>query len=68
MSIESTYTVRRSNAIEMLREKGCIVYDNDCNERLSDMLYSNRESIFENYHIVEDSFEEDKWERMKSYW
>lgn len=47
MGIESTFNVRRSDAIDMLKQKGCTVYWNDCLERLSDMLYEHRESKFE---------------------
>lgn len=68
MGIESTMTVKRSDAIEMLKQKGCTVYENDCLERLADMLYEHRESIFENYCVVEDAYEGDEWERWKSYW
>ena len=68
MGIESTMTVKRADAIEMLKQKGCTVYENDCTERLADMLYEHRESIFENYDVVENDYEGDKWERWKTYW
>lgn len=69
MGIESTMTVKRSDAIEMLKQKNCTVYENDCLERLSDMLYEHRESIFENYLVVEDDHEDSEWgERWKSRW
>ena len=64
MGIESTYIIKRSDAIQMLKEKNCTVYQNDCVERLADMLYDNRESIFENYRVIEDDYEDDRtlWE------
>lgn len=68
MGIEGTYTVKRSDAIDMLKEKGCTVYENDCLERLATMLYEHRESIFENYDVVEDDYEGNVWVRWKSYW
>ena len=68
MGIESTMTVKRADAIEMLKQKGYTVYENDCTERLADMLYEHRESIFENYDVVENDYEGDKWERWKTYW
>ena len=55
MGIESTKIVKRSEAIEMLNPK-CLVYDNDCIERLEYLLYEHRESIFENYIVVEDDY------------
>ena len=68
MGIESTMTVKRSDAKAMLEQKGCTVYDNDCAERLEDMLYEHRESIFENYCVVEDDYEGDEWECWKTHW
>jgi hypothetical protein len=60
MGIESTKIVKRSEAIEMLNPK-CMVYDNDCIERLEYLLYEHSESIFEyiNYIVVEDDYKED---------
>lgn len=54
MGIESTKIVKRSEAIEMLNPK-CMVYDNDCLERLEYLLYEHVESIFE-YIVVEDDY------------
>ena len=68
MGIESTFNVRRSDAIDMLKKKGCTVYWNDCLERLSDMLYEHRESIFENYCVMEDDVTDDEWSRWKYCW
>ncbi len=56
MSIESTYYVRKSNALKILNDKRILVFDNDCNERLSVMLYDIRDSIYENYIVVNDDF------------
>ena len=67
MSIETTMTVKRSNAIKMLRDKNLVVYDNDCEERLEDMLYEHRESIFENYCVVpDDDYVDSQYEKI--YW
>lgn len=57
MGIESTKIVKRSEAIEMLQSK-CLVYDNDCLERLRYLLYEYIETIFENetYIVVEDDY------------
>lgn len=68
MSIESTMTVRRSDAISMLESKGQQVHEKDCCERLSDMLYECRETIFENYWVVEDDYEGDEFEKYKEWW
>ena len=68
MGIESTMTVKRADAIAMLEQKGCTVYKDDCTERLADMLYEHRESIFENYDVVENDHNGDEWERWKTCW
>ncbi len=68
MGIESTMTVKRSDAIAMLEQKRVEVFKNDFQERLEALLYEHRESIFENYNVVEDDFVGDEWERWKSYW
>jgi len=68
MGIESTMTVKRSDAIAMLEQKRVEVFKNDCQERLAALLYEHRESIFENYNVVEDDFVGDEWERWKLYW
>lgn len=68
MSIESTYTVKKSDALDMLRNKGVHVYDDDCNDRLADLLYENRESIFENYCVINDSDATDENKPFKYSW
>jgi len=72
MGIESTRDVKRTDALSMLRQKGLKVYDNDCNERLEDMLYENRESIFENYNVVDNNYTNDSieqgWANFKTSW
>jgi hypothetical protein len=66
MSIESTFTVKRSNAIKMLLEK--IGGDRVTNENLAELLYEYRDSVFENYIVVDDDFKEDEYDHMKSSW
>jgi len=63
MGIESTITVKRSDAIETLKQsKRCLVYENDSLERLADMLYKYSGSVFHNYNVLED----DAWEKRLS--
>ena len=68
MGIESTMTVKRIDALEMLKAKRCTVYENDCLERLSDLLYEHRESEYENYIVVENNYKGRENERWKFYW
>ena len=69
MSIESTMTVLKSNAIDMLKCKNIEVFDDDCNDRLALLLYENRESIFENYSVEDDDYKPDVWKKnMKTGW
>ena len=68
MSIESTCLVKRSTAVSMLSELRITVYPNDCLERLADMLYEHRMSIFENYQVVEDDYICDEYEGFKHGW
>ncbi len=68
MGIESTQTVKKSDALIMLSSKGIRVFSDDSNSRLEELLYENRESIFENYSVVEDDYKGDKYERWKSSW
>lgn len=56
MGIEATFTVQKDDALLMLQSRGVIVYANDCNERLASLLYENRESIIENYEVVNDDY------------
>lgn len=57
MSIESTKNVKRKDAIAFLRNKGIIVYDDDCTDRLADMMYEHRDTIFENYAVFSEEEE-----------
>ncbi len=72
MSIETTYRIFRSNAIKMLEEKNVQVFESDSNERIALELYENRNSIYENYEVVD--FDEDnepgndKSNHWKSSW
>lgn len=70
MSIERTMTVKRKDAIEMLTQKGCFLYVDDCNSRLGDLLYEYKESdhVFENYNVVDDDFEDDEYDNWKTNW
>ncbi len=60
MSIETTHKVHFLTAIEMLRNKNVTVFIDDCFNRLSHLLYENRESEFENYEVVNYTMEEEK--------
>lgn len=68
MGIESTKIVKRSDAIDMLKHRSVEVFEDDCNDRLSLMLYENRESIFENYQVVDNDYKLCEYERFKVYW
>lgn len=68
MGIETTKTIKRANATNMLAEKGVRVHPTENLELFEDLLYDNRESIFENYKVVEDDYALDKNERFKEYW
>lgn len=72
MSIESTYTISRSDAIEMLKRKNVTVFNDDSNDRLGHELYNVRESEFENYEVVdfdkESAPQGDNWRVWKYYW
>lgn len=61
MSIESTITVEKTEALIILTEKGIKVYKDDSLDRLSDLLYENRDTIFENYLVVPDDYKESCW-------
>ena len=68
MGIESTHRISRSNAIWNLRLRRVEVFDCDSNERLGYELYKIRDSIFENYEVV-DFEEEDEPENNKAnFW
>jgi len=54
MSIESTQFIKRQDALHSLKRRGFTVFDDDCNDRIAFMLYENRESIFENYEVIND--------------
>lgn len=54
MGIESTKTLTRYEAICRLAYKGIDVPCYYTNETISDLLYDNRDSIFENYEVVND--------------
>jgi hypothetical protein len=68
MGIESTQTVKKSDALIMLSSKGVKVFSDDSNNRLAELLYENRESIFNNYSVVDDDYEAEKYERLTSSW
>lgn len=68
MGIESTQTVKRSDAEKMLAYKGVITYKYESLDRLADLLYENRETIFENYCVVEDYIKGDEWATFKEWW
>ena len=68
MGIESTQTVKKSDARVMLMEKGVRTYSDESNERLADLLYEHRESIFENYCVVDDDYKCDEYECFKECW
>ncbi len=68
MSIESTQNVKRSDAIGMLGEKGIRVYSDDSLDRLADLMYEHKESIFENYCVFEDDYKLDEWSTWKINW
>jgi hypothetical protein len=68
MSIETTYTVRRQDAMDMLFLKDVPVYPNDSNYRLEQELYKHKDSIFENYKVVNNDYEFEKDEPRKSTW
>lgn len=67
MGIESTYTVKKSDALIILSSKFITVFSDDSNRRLAELLYENRESIFENYLVVDDAdYQKDTYKRCKS--
>jgi len=68
MGIESTKTVRRSSATYMLGLKGVVLYGHESNEKLAELLYRERESIFENYDVVDDAYEGDESDNFKAGW
>ncbi len=68
MGIESTKIVKKSDAVSMLKEKYVTVYDNDCIERLSDLLYEHSGNIFENYQVVDDDYILGQFDKFKTYW
>ncbi len=68
MGIESTKIVKKSDAIDMLSHRNVTVYSNDCNERLSDLLYDNSENIFENYQVVDDDYVLGEFDKFKTCW
>jgi hypothetical protein len=70
MSIETTHRISRNDAIITLTRKGIEVFESDSNERISHELYKERDSIFENYEVVdfdkENEPENNKWFFWKS--
>lgn len=68
MGIESTYYIKQSDAIKMLEDKRIVVHK-DLNAFLADLLYENRESIFEKYVVVDDDFQaSDPYASWKKSW
>lgn len=60
MGIESTKTLTRHEAISRLSLKGIDIPCYYTNETIADLLYDNRDSIFENYCVVDDEINEDE--------
>lgn len=68
MSIERTFTVKRSDAIDMLKYKKISFFEDDSNSRLANLLYLNRESETENYDVVDDVYVGKGYEHWKLTW
>lgn len=72
MGIETTKTVRRSNAIKMLQEKdkdfSKSILNISGNEILSKYLYTYSSNIFENYIVVNDDYKIQSHDIEKTDW
>lgn len=72
MGIESTYRISRKDAISMLEQKRIDVFESDSNERIAHEIYNVKESIFENYEVVdfdqENEPDDDSWHLWKFCW
>ena len=60
MGVKSTKDVKKTEAFEYLSDRGITVYDNDCTERLQDMLNTYADSEYCNHQVWEE-WEEDEY-------
>lgn len=72
MSIKSTYIVRRSNAIDMLKERRITIFEDDCMERieheLNEAIDLETNEKFENYCVVFDDYQLTNYDRERCGW
>ena len=68
MSIETTYHIKRDNAIKMIQAKIQRAVINNDYDLLADLLYVCRESDFENYIVHADYVDCTDGEFIKTGW
>jgi len=65
MSIKATHRINRKTALYKLKRDRITVYENDCNERLADLL-EEKECV--NYEVVDFEKEDEPLDDTWKYW